>query len=242
MNKTLLVIGASSDIGQAYIKKYQNRYDKIICTYYKNEDAVTKLCNWLPEKIVAYQLNLLNEEDVNAFGETLIQEGILPEFFLFLPAQTTQMQRVYQMKTEKVRTDFEIEVISVLTLFKYIIPNMQKEQFGRICFMLSSVTVSPTAFNSSYHISKYALLGLMKSAAVELAPKKITVNAVSPTMIDTKFISSVSPLAKKGRIENSPLKRLASTDDVIVSIAHLLDEENCFETGQNLLLSGGMLF
>ena len=108
--------------------------------------------------------------------------------------------------------------------------------------MLSSVTVSPTAFNSSYHISKYALLGLMKSAAVELAPKKITVNAVSPTMIDTKFISSVSPLAKKGRIENSPLKRLASTDDVIVSIAHLLDEENCFETGQNLLLSGGMLF
>ena len=242
MNKTLLVVGASSEIGQAYIKKYHTRYEKILCTDCKNENAITQLRQELGNKIISKRLDLLQEDLITEFGEFLQNENLFPGFFLFLPAQVTQMKRVYQQDITSVKEDLEVDVLSVLTIFKYIIPNMIKEQFGRICFMLSSVTESPTAFNPSYHISKYALLGLMKAAAVELAPKKITVNAVSPTMIDTKFTAAVSPLAKKKRIEDSPLKRLATPDDVIVPIAHLLDEENCFETGQNILLSGGMMF
>lgn len=68
------------------------------------------------------------------------------------------------------------------------IPNMAKKKYGRIVFMLTSCTINnPPKYQSSYVTVKYALLGLMKALAVEYADRGITVNGVSPDMMETKF-------------------------------------------------------
>ena len=84
-------------------------------------------------------------------------------------------------------------------------------------------------------ISKYALLGEVKALAKELAPFGATVNAVSPTMIDTKYVADTSPFVKKKMLDMSPLKRLAETNDIVPAIDFFMSEECRYITGDNLM-------
>ena len=237
--KILLITGASSDLGCCYIKKYADRYDKIVGTYHSTPDALNELKADLGDKLITYSLDLNDEDAVTAFGEYLKENELLPQYFVHLAGQKSAMTRVHQQDIEKVKDDLETSVFSVMKLFGTIVPPMQKAKFGRIVFMLSSVTHTTVAFKTSYTVAKYALLGFMKSAAVELAASGITVNGVSPTMIDTRFIKGASPLALKKSIENSPLKRLATPEEIVCVIDGLLSDENSFMIGQNVLVGGG---
>ena len=239
VEKILLVVGASSDVGMAYIKNYHERYDKIVGTYCTHKEALLQLKQELGDKLYTCQVNLLSVEEVDAFSRYLVENALLPNYFVYLPAKKTEMLRAHETDTQVIRDDLEIEVIAVMQMMRTILPAMQKAKFGKICFMLSSVIQHPVAFKSSYIISKYALLGVMKALAVEYAAKKITVNAISPSMIDTKYIEGISDFVMKKKLDMSPLKRLATVDDVIVAIAFLLDDKNEYMTGENILIGGG---
>ena len=238
-NKTLLVVGASSDVGQAYIREYSDRFDHIIGTYYNGKEISEALSKEIGDTYTGYRLDLTNIEEIETFGKQLCENGVIPNYVLFLSARKTNMVRLTEVSLQEVELDFFVEVESLLLLMRTFVPHMRDQRFGRICIMLSSVTKSPTGFNCSYMVSKHALLGLMRASAAELASDGITVNAVSPTMIDTKFISDASPLAVKKNISSSPLKRLAKVDEIIEPIAFLLDDKNSYMTGQNILISGG---
>lgn len=240
MDKCLLVLGASSDLGAAYIRAYHERYDKIVGTYYTNQEQVEKLKEELGGKMETFCLNMLQEEEIDRFAAFLEEKGLLPEYVLHLPAQKTEMKKAEEVESGRLRDDLELGVVSIMRLMRTILPHMKEKEFGRICFLLSSVTEHPIAYQSSYTITKYALLGAVKALAVECAPKKIMVNAVSPSMIDTKFIENVSPFVKKRALDTTAVKRLATTDDVIRAFAFLLDEKNEYMTGENLLLFGGI--
>lgn len=239
MEKTLLITGASSDTGLSYIRRYHTRYDKIVGTYYLHKDGLEALKAEIGDKLIIYQVNLLKINEVEEFALWMKDNNIFPLYVLHLPALKSPMNRITDGDIMAIKDAIEVDVISIMSLLKSIVPLMEEENFGRICFMLSSVTKNVTAFQNAYIISKYALLGAMKALATELAAKGITVNAVSPSMMDTKYIEDVSPLAKKKRLSGNPLKRLVTTEDVIISIAHFLDEENSFVTGENLLIAGG---
>ena len=107
--------------------------------------------------------------------------------------------------------------------------------------MLSSVTENAVAFMSSYTISKYALLGAVKALAAEYAGKRITVNAVSPSMVDTKFVADKPAFVKKKNLEMVPIKRLAVPEDVTRVMAFLLEDGNEYITGENFLIAGGSI-
>ncbi len=239
MDKCLLVLGASSDVGTAYIKAYHERYDKIVGTYYTNKEPVEKLKEELGGKMEMFCLNMLQEEEIDRFAAFLEERELSPEYVLHLPAQRTEMKKAEELESGKLRDDLELGVVSIMRLMRTILPHMKEKEFGRICFLLSSVTEYSVAYQSSYMITKYALLGAVRALAVECAPKKIMVNAVSPSMIDTKFIENVSPFVKKKVLGTTAVKRLATVDDVIRSLAFLLDEKNEYMTGENLLLNGG---
>ena len=88
-------------------------------------------------------------------------------------------------------------------------------------------------------MTKYALLGLMKSLSVEYADKGIMVNGVSPDMIETKFLKDIPDLVIRQNAERSPLKRNLTIEDVVPTFDFLLSDAADTITGQNIGITGG---
>lgn len=120
------------------------------------------------------------------------------------------------------------------------IPFMKKQKSGKIVVMLTIHTQGvPPSFVAPYVTVKYAMLGLVKSLAVEYAGKGIQVNGVSPEMIDTKFLSDMPDFVKEQSVLNFPMKRFLQVEDVIPTFEYLLSEAADCVTGQNICITGG---
>jgi 3-oxoacyl-[acyl-carrier protein] reductase len=118
---------------------------------------------------------------------------------------------------------------------------MAKEKFGKIVFMLTSYTIAepPQKYMTPYVTGKYALLGLMKLLAAEYAGNGITVNGVSPSMIDTFFGGGTNRLVVEQNAEKSPIRRNLVPADVIGVLEFLLSDGADCITGQNIAVTAG---
>lgn len=125
-------------------------------------------------------------------------------------------------------------------ILQAFIPKMSKQNYGKIVFMLSAYLLGiPPKFQSPYITVKYALLGLMRNLASEYAAKGIMVNAVSPDMMETKFLSELPELIKEQSAKNNPLGRNIFVDEVVPTIEYLLSPGSDVVTGQNIGVTGG---
>jgi 3-oxoacyl-[acyl-carrier protein] reductase len=139
--------------------------------------------------------------------------------------------------------DLSVQFKSAFAIAQAILPAMVKRRMGRIVFVLSSVTLNvPPKFLAHYVSSKYATLGLMKAMAAEYVDKNITVNAVSPSLMDTPLLSEIPRQIIELNAENHPLKRNATVADAVPLIQLLLTEKAGFMTGLNIPVAGGTTF
>lgn len=118
---------------------------------------------------------------------------------------------------------------------------------GASVVFMSSNTASMSGANSSiYSSSKAALNSLMKIAAVELAPRSIRVNAISPGPTQTEILNKLGmdEASRKGlddwMIARIPLRKIGTADDVAKMVAYLCSEASSFMTGSDIIIDGGM--
>jgi len=134
-----------------------------------------------------------------------------------------------------------LQVFALAEMFKAFLPVMARRRFGRVAGLVSSCTLgAPPKFLAHYVIVKYAMLGLLRSAAVEYAEKGICVNGISPGMVETKFISGIDPRIVEMDATQCPQKRHISVEEIAGFIHFLFSDSSEFVNGQNLNLSGGM--
>jgi len=113
---------------------------------------------------------------------------------------------------------------------------------GRVV-LTSSITGPVTGFPgwSHYGASKAAQLGFMRTAALELAPRRITVNAVLPGNIATEGLADLGPAYRATMEASIPLKRLGEVEDIGYAALFLASEEAAYITGQALVVDGGQV-
>ena len=90
-----------------------------------------------------------------------------------------------------------------------------------------------------YLIAKYALLGLLKGVASEYAGSGVTINGLSPNMIETKFLSNIDYRLVEMNASSSVMKRNVNLSEVVAGLRFLLSDETCYINGINLNMSGG---
>lgn len=130
---------------------------------------------------------------------------------------------------------------SIVLILQEFIASMAKNRYGRIVFMLTGNTKNiPAKYQTSYVTVKYALLGLMKSLSVEYMDRSITVNGVSPDMMETKFLSELPELIIEQNRERSPLGRNIYVEEVVPVIRLILSDSCASMTGQNIGITGGL--
>lgn len=242
MQKVLLVTGASSDVGMQLIRNVYTDYEMIYMQYRKLNDDFEKLISDLGNEVelVPIEADFFEPESVQAMIATIKEKGILPNQIVHFPAPKAYNKQFHKDAWENYEAAWEISVHSIVSILKEFIPSMAKNRYGRIVFMLSSVTKNiPPKFQSCYVMIKYALLGLMKSLAAEYAEKGITVNGVSPDMMETKFLSEVPHLIIEQNAENSPLGRNIYVEEILPVFAYLLSDASVAITGENIAITGG---
>jgi 3-oxoacyl-[acyl-carrier protein] reductase len=140
------------------------------------------------------------------------------------------------------RDVMEINVNGALHAIQACLPAMRSQRYGRI--VLTSSITGPLVGAHGYSVygaSKAAMLGLMRSVALELVPHEITVNAVMPGNVRTGGFATVDPAYQRELIESIPMRRLAEPEDVGWAVRFLASEEAAYITGQTLVLDGGQV-
>lgn len=238
--KILLITGASSDIGLELIRSIANDYDRIIAHYAHSPLSINAMKEELGDKLILVKADFLNETSTREFAAFLTEADMLPTHIIHISAAKFEYKNFQKTDWSLFKASLDVSVRSIQIILQSVLPLMAKKGDGHIVFILSSCTLNdPPKYLSSYVTTKYALLGLMKSLSVEYADKGISINSISPEMVETKFLSSVPRLIiDKARAEN-PRKRLLSVTDVVSLVSFLFSDAACSITTQNIGITDG---
>jgi NAD(P)-dependent dehydrogenase (short-subunit alcohol dehydrogenase family) len=141
-----------------------------------------------------------------------------------------------------------VNVRGVWLGLKYVIPEMRKRGGGSIVITASVAGIKGTPGVSAYITSKHAVIGMMRTAALECAPLGIRVNTVNPAPIETRMMRSLeegfapgaATQAKQDISARVPLRRYGSPQEVAQTMLFLASEESRYCTGGVYMVDGGM--
>jgi 3-oxoacyl-[acyl-carrier protein] reductase len=139
------------------------------------------------------------------------------------------------------RNSFEVLSVNLTgsyNMCKEVLPHMKEN--SRIIFISSQLAFRGSSHGSDYATSKAGQLGLMRSLALELASKKILVNAVAPGTVDTDIISDYSEDQRQKRANEVPLKRLGKPEDIAGACLYLSSDLSKYVTGETINVNGGL--
>ncbi len=152
-----------------------------------------------------------------------------------------------QVKIEEMTPDAFDEVMATnlkgcFNSVKAAIPHLKQSDQGRV-ILTSSITGPFTGFPgwTGYGATKAGQLGFMRTAAMELAKYKITVNAVLPGNIKTEGLTSLGPEYEKGMAAAIPLGKLGTVEDIGYAALFFASAEASFITGHAMVIDGGQI-
>lgn len=232
----ILVIGASSDIGSALIRRLLASGDaQIVAHCHASADRIAN-----HDRVRTISADLGSAGSAGQLADRVATEFGVPDQIVYLPGLKLRYERFTRFDLAHFDRDLDIQVRSAVALLGRLLPQMAKKPRARIVFVVSSVTRgAPPKFMSMYTIVKHAQLGLVRALAAEYAATGVTVNAVSPAMVETRFLDEIPGIAKEMATAAAPRGRLATPDDVVGAIGFLLSPASDFVTGIELPVTGG---
>jgi len=133
-----------------------------------------------------------------------------------------------------------INISGCFYMVKGVIEHMVQRKSGRIVNISSIIGETGNVGQANYATAKSGLHGLTKSLALELAPKGITVNCVSPGFISTDMLASVPPEVMDQIVARIPVGRLGNPEEVAFMVLNLLDDRSAYVTGAVIPVNGGL--
>lgn len=151
-----------------------------------------------------------------------------------------QPKSLLETDTELWERHIRINQLGCFLGMKAVVPAMERAGSGSIVNISSGAGLrgSPQAF--AYSATKWALRGMTKSAAIDLARKKIRVNSVHPGPIDTEMLNVRTPEQNEARLKMVPMKRQGTADEVAQLVLFLLSDESTYITGAEVAIDGGV--
>lgn len=124
-------------------------------------------------------------------------------------------------------------------VLRAVVPHMRQRSRGRIVQIASINGLRGRFGQANYSASKAGLIGLTRTAARELGPRGITVNAVAPGLIETSMASALSSGHRQRAVDETATGRLGTVDDVAAAVLFLLSDDAAHITGDVLRVDGG---
>jgi 3-oxoacyl-[acyl-carrier protein] reductase len=239
--RVALVTGASRGIGRAVARLFGQHGAKVWINYHKSQTAAETLAREIVEgggSCQAIRADVTREEDVARMMDAVRAEGDL-DILVNNAGPKILSAPFTRLNWAEIAQAYDQIVGSAFRVTQAALPALKKSK-GKIVTILSSAALGRTAHNwLPYVAAKSALQAMSKNLAQELGPDGITVNMISPSMVETDLVANVPDRIRLTMISRTPLRRLATAEDVAGAALMLASPYAAFITGENLLVTGG---
>lgn len=243
-NKVALVVGGTGGIGCATCLQLANDGFDIIIHFNKNRNKAIEIQNRIIEigrKAIIFQADISDEKKINELYDYGIRKFDRIDMFVNCAAYAIPPIKVMDLTWSDFLHQLETNIKVNLQLIKKILPVMIANKYGKIVTISTIYSDKPNPNLTHYITAKAALEGFTKSLALELAPKGIYVNMISPSLINTELTADIPEKIKLLTIAQTPLKRMATPEDVAAAISFLASDKSNFLSGENIRINGGQV-
>jgi 3-oxoacyl-[acyl-carrier protein] reductase len=187
----------------------------------------------------AIALDIADDGSVESAVAALLKEhATIP--LLVNNAGITRDGLLMRMKREDWNQVIDTNLSGIYRVCRSLVPSMVKARYGRIVNVTSVVARIGNPGQANYAAAKAGVEGFTRSLAAELASRNVTVNCVAPGFIDTDMTRGLSEAQRAALLEQVPLGRLGTPDDVAGGVAYLMSDAASYITGITLPINGGM--
>mgnify|MGYP001574194706 CR=1 FL=1 len=236
--KVAIVTGATGSIGKDIALFLAEKGIQVIGTYNKKE-RIAKELESLNKNIKIFHLDLSDIKSIENFCK-IINENYNQIDFLVNNAGIKKDGFLENLEDEDIKNVIGINLTGTILLTKKLIPKI-KESKGRIINISSIAGEMGNGGQTNYSVSKAGIIGFTKTIAKELAKYGITVNAISPGLIESEMADKIPEKIKEKIISNIPLKKLGHPKAISELVYFLLTNEENYITGQIIKINGGLL-
>lgn len=232
--KKVLITGGSGGIGSACVRDFAKKGYTIYFTYNNNRKKAEEL-----EKETgsfAIKCDISSQEDVKRLFEIVKNVDVLVN-----NAAISEIKMLCDTTEDDWDRMFAVNVKGMFLVTKAAAEGMVRNKYGRIINISSMWGEVGASCEVCYSSTKAAVIGFTKSLAKELAPSGITVNCVSPGVIDTEMNAHLTDEDMAVLCEETPVMRIGKPNEVSNAVMYLADENAGFVTGTVLPVNGGLV-
>ena len=240
--KVALVTGASRGIGRAVALKLSDAGAKVAINFAGNlakaEEVKAEIESRGGEAVLA-QGQIDNFNVANDIVKKIVETWGTVDI-LINNAGITRDNLLIKMSESDFDDVIATNLKGVFNCTKAVTRIMMKNRSGKIVNMTSVVALIGNAGQANYAAAKAGIIGFTKSAAKELAPRGITVNAIAPGFIDTDMTAKLPEKIREETLNKIPIGKFGNPEDVANLAAFLVSENASYITGQIINVDGGM--
>ncbi|MGA1792541.1 MAG: SDR family NAD(P)-dependent oxidoreductase [Thermoplasmatota archaeon] len=234
--KKVLVTGGSRGIGAACVRMLSDMGCIVGFTYLGSEKEALEVKEDADGDVFVYRADASDHDAMKRTVTEFSRTGEHGFQGLVINAGIYLRKSITQMSIEDWRRTMATNLDGGFIAVREALPFMKD---GSIVMISSQLAFKGSNLGSDYAASKAGLLGFARSLARELAPE-IRVNTISPGYIDTDILAGDSDHKRRSRIEQVPLGRIGTPEDVAAVVAFLLSDQSRYITGSNIDVNGGL--
>lgn len=239
--KYALVTGGSRGLGRAVCLRLSRQGIPVLINYQSNREAAEETLHLIEARGGRGELLPFDVTDARSAEEALEQWSALhPDDYIAILVNNAGIREdnlLIFMQDEQWHRVLDTTLNGFFYITRRLLKDMMTHRFGRIINMTSLSGIKGLPGQTNYSAAKAALIGATKALAQEVAPRKITVNAVAPGFIATDMTKDLDEASLKKLV---PVGRFGQPEEVAALVGFLASEEAGYITGEVISINGGL--